>query len=78
MDEFNERIKPFLPGICAWGAMKEPLRIIEESRRLLKKGGKLLIIDWKKEQTPEGPPMEIRVTEETIDPKCSKRASEMS
>lgn len=21
MDEFNEKIKPFLPGICAWGAM---------------------------------------------------------
>jgi len=21
MDEFNERIKPFLPGICAWGAI---------------------------------------------------------
>jgi ubiquinone/menaquinone biosynthesis C-methylase UbiE len=52
--------------------LKEPLRIIEESRRLLKKGGKLLIIDWKKEQTPEGPPMEIRVTEETIDSQMLK------
>ena len=47
--------------------LEEPLRILEESRRLLKEGGKLMIIDWKKEDTPEGPPIEIRVTEETIE-----------
>jgi ubiquinone/menaquinone biosynthesis C-methylase UbiE len=46
--------------------LEEPLRILEESRRLLKKSGKLMIIDWKKEKTPEGPPLELRVTEETI------------
>lgn len=46
--------------------LEEPLRILEESRRLLRKGGKLMIIDWKKKKTPEGPPLEIRVTEETI------------
>ena len=47
--------------------LEEPLRILEESRRLLKKGGKLMIIDWKREKTPEGPPLEIRVPEETIE-----------
>lgn len=47
--------------------LEEPLRIIRESRRLLKKGGKLLIIDWKKEQTPEGPPIGIRVSKTTIE-----------
>ena len=52
--------------------LEEPLRVIRESRRLLKKGGKLLIIDWKKEQTPEGPPLEIRVTEETIESQMRK------
>jgi len=52
--------------------LEEPLRVIRESRRLLKKGGKLLIIDWKKEQTPEGPPLEIRVTEETIESQMLK------
>lgn len=46
--------------------LEEPLRILEESHRLLKKGGKLMIIDWKKEETPEGPPLELRVMEETI------------
>jgi ubiquinone/menaquinone biosynthesis C-methylase UbiE len=47
--------------------LEEPLGILEESHRLLKKGGKLMIIDWKKEVTPEGPPLEIRVTEEMIE-----------
>ena len=47
--------------------LEEPLRILEESRRLLKVGAKLLIIDWKKVETPEGPPLEIRVTEKTIE-----------
>lgn len=47
--------------------LEEPLRILEESRRLLKEGGKLMIIDWKREETPEGPPLDIRVAEETIE-----------
>jgi ubiquinone/menaquinone biosynthesis C-methylase UbiE len=46
--------------------LEQPDRILGEALRLLKRGGKLLVIDWKKEQTPEGPPLEIRVTEETI------------
>ena len=33
----------------------------------MRDGGKLIIIDWKKEETPEGPPFAIRVTEETIE-----------
>ena len=47
--------------------LEEPLRILEESLRLLKEGGKLMIIDWKKEETPEGPPLGIRIAEETIE-----------
>ena len=47
--------------------LEEPLRILEESRRLLGEGGKLMIIDWKKEETPEGPPLDIRVEEKTIE-----------
>ena len=52
--------------------LEEPLRIIREALRLLTRGGKLLIIDWKKEKTPEGPPVEIRVTEETIESQMLK------
>ncbi|MCL5021773.1 MAG: class I SAM-dependent methyltransferase [Nitrospirae bacterium] len=47
--------------------LDEPLKIIAESLRLLKDGGKLMIIDWKKTETPEGPPLDIRVAEETIE-----------
>ena len=46
---------------------EEPLRILKEARRLLKEGGKLMIIDWKKGETPEGPPLHLRVTAETIE-----------
>jgi len=52
--------------------LEEPLKILDESRRLLKKNGKLMIIDWKKEETPEGPPLEIRVTEATIESQMRK------
>jgi ubiquinone/menaquinone biosynthesis C-methylase UbiE len=47
--------------------LEQPLRVLEESRRLLKKGGKLIIIDWKKEETPEGPPLNIRIDAEIIE-----------
>lgn len=46
--------------------LEEPLKALSEAHRLLRRGGKLMIIDWKKEETPEGPPLDIRVTEETI------------
>jgi ubiquinone/menaquinone biosynthesis C-methylase UbiE len=52
--------------------LEEPLKILDESRRLLKKGGKLMIIDWKKEKTPSGPPLELRVTEVTIESQMRK------
>ena len=47
--------------------LEEPVMVIRETLRLLKDGGKLIIIDWKKEETPEGPPITIRVIEETIE-----------
>lgn len=47
--------------------LDDPQKVLKESRRLLKKGGKVMVIDWKKELTPEGPPTEIRVTEEMIE-----------
>ena len=47
--------------------LEDPIMVTKESLRLLREGGKLIIIDWKKEETPEGPPLAIRVTEETIE-----------
>jgi ubiquinone/menaquinone biosynthesis C-methylase UbiE len=46
--------------------LEEPEKIIAEAHRLLKEGGKLMIVDWKKEETPEGPPLSIRIAEDEI------------
>jgi len=40
--------------------LDKPTDLLRESRRLLKDGGKLLIVDWKKQEMAEGPPVEIR------------------
>ena len=47
--------------------LEDPLGIIKESYRLLKRGGKLFIADWKKEEMDQGPPLEIRCTVEEIE-----------
>jgi ubiquinone/menaquinone biosynthesis C-methylase UbiE len=46
--------------------LEEPEKVISEAHRMLKKGGILAIIDWRREETPEGPPRSIRVSEEDI------------
>lgn len=40
--------------------------IIREASRLLKVGGRLLVVDWKSTPSPLGPPHEMRVAPETI------------
>lgn len=40
--------------------------LLHESYRILKTGGKIAICDWKKEETPKGPPMEIRLRPEEV------------
>ena len=46
--------------------LERPEAVVKEAYRLLRKGGGLMIINWQKEETPEGPPVEIRVTETDI------------
>lgn len=45
---------------------KDYATILRESGRLLKKGGKLAVIDWKRIAAPLGPPVELRVAEEVV------------
>jgi ubiquinone/menaquinone biosynthesis C-methylase UbiE len=40
---------------------KEKSLILEEAKRVLKPDGKILIIEWKKEQMPIGPSQELRI-----------------
>jgi len=45
---------------------KQHQEIIKEAARVLKKGGKLLIIEWKKIAIPFGPPLELRLDQDYI------------
>ncbi|MDP3986198.1 MAG: class I SAM-dependent methyltransferase [Candidatus Veblenbacteria bacterium] len=40
--------------------------ILQEAHRLLKQGGKLLVVDWKVEPTPFGPPSPNRLAPEKV------------
>ena len=40
--------------------------VVREAIRLLKRGGKLLIIDWKKNKTPFGPEISHRISKDYI------------
>jgi ubiquinone/menaquinone biosynthesis C-methylase UbiE len=42
---------------------KDPLKVLQNVRRALKTDGRLVNLDWKKEQTPFGPPLEIRFSQ---------------
>jgi ubiquinone/menaquinone biosynthesis C-methylase UbiE len=39
---------------------QDPLRVLQNTRRLLKPGGRLIDLDWKKEPMKMGPPLEKR------------------
>lgn len=45
---------------------EKKIEILRESIRLLKRGGKLLIVEWKPTASPFGPPIEKRVKIESI------------
>lgn len=46
--------------------LNEPEGLLTEAIRVLKKGGQICIIDWKKEEMPFGPSMDIRCSPEEI------------
>jgi len=46
--------------------LEEPKSMLLEAYRLLKNGGKIAVIDWKPEETPEGPPVKIRIPEKIV------------
>lgn len=46
--------------------LESPDNILAESFRILRPGGKVLVIDWKKQDMPEGPPTHIRCIPEDI------------
>lgn len=45
---------------------EDPQASYTEAFRLLKRGGRLLVVDWAPRETPKGPPLEIRVTADEL------------
>lgn len=45
---------------------KKHAEIIKEASRLMNKGGRLVVVDWKKIGVPFGPPVDIRVAPEQV------------
>jgi ubiquinone/menaquinone biosynthesis C-methylase UbiE len=46
--------------------LESPIQTLEEAFRILKVGGKALVIDWKKQDMAEGPPTHIRCVAEEV------------
>jgi ubiquinone/menaquinone biosynthesis C-methylase UbiE len=46
-------------GICLHD-FKDPAKVLANARQILKPGGKLIDLDWKKEDLPLGPPSHIK------------------
>lgn len=45
---------------------KDPIRFLEEVKRITKTGGKIVILDWKKQIEEWGPPYEERLSQEEV------------
>ncbi len=43
---------------------KDPAKVLQNAKRMLKPSGKLVNLDWKKKPTEFGPPLQIRFSEE--------------
>jgi len=42
---------------------QDPSKVLQNARKMIKPGGRLVDLDWKKEPSPWGPPLEIRFEE---------------
>ncbi len=52
--------------------LDEPQAILKESLRVLRSGGVLCIVDWKKQAMPKGPPLEIRCSVSEVEGQIAK------
>ncbi|BAB65787.1 class I SAM-dependent methyltransferase [Sulfurisphaera tokodaii] len=44
--------------------MENKVEVVNEVKRILKKGGRVIVIDWEKKRTSFGPPERVRMSEE--------------
>lgn len=62
----DDEIAELIYTINVHHELLEPEKFLKEALRLLKPNGKIAVIDWKKTETKDGPPIEKRISEETI------------
>ena len=62
----DDRIANLVFMITVHHELDNPSRTVEESYRILKPGGEIFIVDWKKKEMPEGPPEKIRCLPEKV------------
>lgn len=67
-----ERSLDLVSMVNITGLLKKSPTVFEEIKRLLKPGGKLLLVDWKMQGASFGPPVEKRVTPEAVQPLAEK------
>jgi len=72
--KMDEAVVPLEDGVADIAYMinlhhelEAPVEILKESYRVLKNGGKIFIVDWKKEEIAEGPPVHLRVFPEQVE-----------
>ena len=46
--------------------LEKPLQTLDEAYRILKPGGEIFIVDWKKKEMADGPPQKIRYLPEKV------------
>ncbi len=70
MDEsvvpLDDNIADLVFMIALHHELEDPVKLLKEIHRLLKKKGKLFIVDWKKEEMSNGPPTHIRCSPEDV------------
>jgi ubiquinone/menaquinone biosynthesis C-methylase UbiE len=59
----NESVN-FLLSVMTLHEFQDKEKVVKEMQRVLKPNGKIAIIDFKKQNTGSGPPLEIRISEE--------------
>ena len=68
----NDRIADLVFMITLHHELDNPSLTVEESYRILKPGGEIFIVDWKKIDMDEGPPEKIRCAPEQVKEELKK------
>ena len=68
----NDEIADLVFMINLHHELEDPSLVMQEAFRLLRPEGEVFIIDWKKEDMPQGPPVEIRCLPEQIELQLAK------